>query len=168
MINIENNDFNKFFIKVNQLYEYIKREKNNRHIYSRTYFGKNKISYYSENNAIINLNIALKIREKLNRDGFKIGIVHAPTVKPLNKKQLYNFTKDSSFIITIEEQSIIGGLGGAISEILMENKPKNLKKFKRIGLPDIFPEGYGRQHNMMERYKIDFKGCLSKIKKIIK
>ena len=52
--------------------------------------------------------------------------------------------------------------------MLMEKKLKKLKKFKRIGLPDIFPEGYGRQHNMMARYKIDFKGCLSKIKKIIK
>ena len=116
----------------------------------------------------ITLNIALKIREKLNRDGFKIGVIHAPTVKPLNKKQLHNFTKDSSFIITMEEQNIIGGLGGAVSEILMENKPNNLIKFKRIGLPDIFPEGYGRQHNMMKKYKIDFKGCLNQIKKVIK
>ena len=115
----------------------------------------------------ITLNIALKVRETLNRAGFKIGIIHMPTVKPLNQKQLYNFTKDSSFIITIEEQSIVGGLGGSVSEMLMEKKLKKLKKFKRIGLPDIFPEGYGRQHNMMERYKIDFKGCLSKIKKII-
>ena len=116
----------------------------------------------------ITLNIALKIREMLNRDGFKIGIIHAPTIKPLNEKELYNFTKDSSYVISIEEQSIIGGLGGALSEILIEKKLKKLKKFKRIGLPDIFPEGYGRQHNMMERYKIDFKGCLNKIKKIIK
>ena len=68
----------------------------------------------------------------------------------------------------MEEQNIIGGLGGAVSEILMENKPNNLIKFKRIGLPDIFPEGYGRQHNMMKKYKIDFKGCLNQIKKVIK
>ena len=52
--------------------------------------------------------------------------------------------------------------------MLMEKKLKKLKKFKRIGLPDAFPEGYGRQHNMMERYEIDFKGCLNKVKKIIK
>ena len=49
----------------------------------------------------------------------------------------------------------------------MENKPKNLIRFKRIGLPDIFPEGYGRQHNMMKKYKIDFKGCLNQIKILV-
>ena len=116
----------------------------------------------------ITLNTALKIRETLNQKGFKIGIVHAPTVKPINQKQLYSLTKSASVIITIEEQSVIGGLGGAISEMLMEKKLKKLKKFKRIGLPDAFPEGYGRQHNMMERYEIDFEGCLNKVKKIIK
>ena len=49
----------------------------------------------------------------------------------------------------------------------MEKRLKKLKKFKRIGLPDIFPTGYGRQHNMMQRYKIDFKGCLKTIKNLI-
>jgi len=115
----------------------------------------------------ITLNTAIKIRQLLNKEGYKIGVVHTPTIKPINQKQLYNFTKYSSVIITIEEQSVVGGLGGAISEILMEKRLKKLKKFKRIGLPDIFPTGYGRQHNMMQRYKIDFKGCLKTIKNLI-
>ena len=115
----------------------------------------------------ISLNTALKIRESLNKEGHKIGVVHTPTVKPINQKQLYNFTKNSSIIVTIEEQSIVGGLGGAISEILIEKNLKKLKKFKRIGLPDIFPKGYGRQHNMMQRYNIDYEGCLKTIKNLI-
>lgn len=113
------------------------------------------------------LNTALKIRDKLNFEGKKVGILHAPTVKPLDKKSLIRFTSNSRVIITMEEQSIVGGLGSAISEILLEKKLHKLKKFKRIGLPDIFPEGYGRQHNMMKKYKLDVNSCIKTIKKII-
>ena len=73
----------------------------------------------------------------------------------------------SALIVSVEEHNVIGGLGSAISELLMEFGQQNTKKFKKIGLPDLFPKGYGRQHNMMGKYMIDYDGCLKTIKKLI-
>ena len=115
----------------------------------------------------ITLNIALKIKESLLESNINIGIIHVPTIKPIDSKFISEITKNTKNIFTIEEHSIVGGLGSAISEIILESNPNKIEFFKRIGLDDIFPKGYGRQHNMMEKYKIDFHSCLTMIKGVL-
>ena len=102
------------------------------------------------------------MRFRLNNNN-NIGINHVPTIKPIDSKFISEITKNTKNIFTIEEHSIVGGLGSAISEIILESNPNKIEFFKRIGLDDIFPKGYGRQHNMMEKYKIDFHSCLTMI-----
>jgi transketolase len=57
-------------------------------------------------------------------------------------------------IVVVEEHTILGGLGGALAEIVAEAGFEPAKRFKRIGIPDTFPHGYGSQASMMTRYEI--------------
>lgn len=132
-----------------------------------------KIYTYGKGNIIIFttgilLDICLKIQKELLKEKINIKIAHTPTIKPLEPRNVTNITKSAKYIFSIEEHSIIGGLGSTISEILVENYPRGLKKFQKIGLPDQNIQGYGRQHNLMEKYKIDYKNILVKIKTVLK
>jgi len=57
-------------------------------------------------------------------------------------------------VVTVEEHSAIGGLGSAVAEIVAEANFDTAKRFKRIGLPDLFPDEYGSQASLMEKYSI--------------
>ncbi len=78
---------------------------------------------------------ALKAREILKSKGIDAGVINMATVKPLDTSALLEAASKSRLIITAEEHSIIGGLGGAVSEYLSENQPV---KIKRIGVRDSF------------------------------
>ena len=59
-----------------------------------------------------------------------------------------------SVIVTVEEHTVVGGLGSAVAEFLAETDLLAGRKFRRIGFPDVFPAGYGDQAGMMRRYGI--------------
>ena len=114
------------------------------------------------------LKIALEIQKELLKKNVNLKVAHVPTLKPLNEKNFLSITKNSKYLFSLEEHSIVGGLGTILSELLAKNYPKKLKKFKPIGLPDENLKGYGRQHNLMQKYGIDLKNCLKQIIKVIK
>lgn len=78
---------------------------------------------------------ALKASKILNKEGIHTGVANFSTVKPLDEETLLEIAKKSKLIITAEEHSIIGGLGGAVSEFLAEKYPIPLR---RIGIKDTF------------------------------
>ncbi len=116
----------------------------------------------------ITLKFALEAAEKLKKEGLDLSILHVPTIKPLDKEAIIKYIKKVPVIINIEEHSIIGGLGGAVAEIIAEANFKSIKKFKRIGIPDVFPEGYGNQASLMEKYSIDTNHLIKEIKNLLK
>ena len=116
----------------------------------------------------ITLGIGLELRKIFKKINIDCKVIHSPTLKPINQQQLKNIIAKAKYIFTIEEHSIIGGLGTLISEILAQNYPKTLKKFKIIGLPDKYLKGYGRQNEMMSRYKLNVKSCFDLIQKSLK
>jgi transketolase len=63
-------------------------------------------------------------------------------------------------ILTIEEHTIIGGLGSAVAEVLAEGGFETPKRFKRLGIPDMFPDLYGSQASLMERYGLTAQGVM--------
>jgi len=71
----------------------------------------------------------------------------------LDTETLLDLVTIPDVIITVEEHTIIGGLGSAVAETLMENGFSS-KRFKRIGLPDVFPANYGSQDSLLERLGI--------------
>jgi len=80
---------------------------------------------------------AIKASEMLKKDGISARVINVPTIKPLDKNDIIKSASDTGHIITIEEHSIYGGLGGAIAEIIVENYPVPMKI---MGIKDRFGE----------------------------
>ena len=97
----------------------------------------------------ITLKIALDAAAGLEAQGISAGVLHMPTVKPLDVGAFLAQAAPVEAIVAIEEHSVIGGLGGALAEIVAEAAFDPAKRFKRIGIPDVFPHGYGSQATMM-------------------
>ena len=83
----------------------------------------------------IMVDIANKAAEALAKDGIDTGVINMSTIKPLDGDTLLTAAKSSKLIVTAEEHSVIGGLGGAVCEFLSENFPVPVK---RIGTHDTF------------------------------
>jgi transketolase len=102
----------------------------------------------------ITAGIALDAAASLKADGIAATVLHMHTVKPLDVDGFLSYAAPVDAIVTIEEHSIVGGLGGALAEIVAEAGFEPAKRFKRIGIPDVFPHGYGAQATMMAKYEI--------------
>jgi len=102
----------------------------------------------------ITLGPAIKAAEILGQEGTEAAILHMPTVKPLDHETLLNYVRQTSVVVTIEEHSVIGGLGSAVAETILESNFDSVKNFKRIGIPDVFPDSYGTQDDLMKKYGI--------------
>lgn len=81
--------------------------------------------------------IAAETAEKLAQEGCEVDLLHYPSVKPFDEKTLLESVEKTGAVVTVENQSIIGGLGGAVCEVLCEHKPAPVK---RLGIPDEFGE----------------------------
>jgi transketolase len=57
-------------------------------------------------------------------------------------------------VVTIEEHTLVGGLGSAVAELIAESGFNPARRFRRIGIPDVFPDQYGSQASLMARYDI--------------
>lgn len=93
--------------------------------------------------------IAKQISESLKNNNLSVRIISMPTVKPLDKRIILKSARETKAIFTLEEHSIIGGLGSAVSEVLAESKHKVM--FKRFALPDRYNEFVGSQKYLLER-----------------
>ena len=102
----------------------------------------------------VTLKIALEAAQHLSRQGLEAAVLHMPTVKPLDEIALREWASQAPLIITVEEHTRIGGLGSAVAEVVAEAGFDPAKRFKRVGLPDAFPQWYGSQEELMERYAI--------------
>jgi transketolase len=102
----------------------------------------------------VTLKPALEAAEQLAAGGIAAAVLHMPTVKPLDSQAVLDHARPVRAIITAEEHTIIGGLGSAVAELLAEAGLPGPKRFKRIGIPDVFPDKYGSQASLMERYNI--------------
>jgi len=102
----------------------------------------------------ITLKLALDASERLKKEGITAGILHLPFVKPLDTTAILEMAGLVQTVVSVEENTIIGGLGSAVAELLAETHFKTVKRFKRIGFPDVFPDQYGSQAGLMERYNI--------------
>ena len=97
---------------------------------------------------------ASMVAKLLKSEGIHVEVLHYPSVKPFDAETLIESAKKTGCVVTVENQNIIGGLGGAGCEILSENCPT---KVKRLGIPDQFGEvatekylfdkhGFGPEH----------------------
>ncbi|WP_422446448.1 transketolase family protein [Thermoanaerobacterium sp. DL9XJH110] len=91
---------------------------------------------------------ALEAAQDLEQKGIEASVVNVHTIKPLDVETILNFAGKAGKVITVEEHSIIGGLGSAVAEVLSENLPLRMK---RIGVSDIFGQS-GAPEELMRHY----------------
>lgn len=103
---------------------------------------------------------ALEAAEMLAADGIDARVINIHTIKPIDDDLIVKAAQETSKIVTVEEHSIIGGLGGAVAEVLSEKCPA---KLLRIGIQDMFGES-GPAVQLLEKYGLDSKGIYEKIK----
>lgn len=111
----------------------------------------------------ITLQSALAAADTLTEQGIEVGVLHVHTIKPLDTEAILDYTARVPIIVTVEEHTVIGGLGSAVAEIIAEANFEPAKRFKRIGIPDVFPDQYGSQESLMERYRITAANLISVI-----
>ncbi|MBR1628375.1 MAG: transketolase family protein [Lachnospiraceae bacterium] len=106
---------------------------------------------------------ALDAYELLEKEGIHPQIVNIHTIKPIDVDLLAECAAKTGKVITVEEHSIIGGLGSAVAEALCERQPA---KLRRIGIPDVFGiSGPGQE--LLSYYGLDGKGIAEVTKEFI-
>jgi len=93
--------------------------------------------------------MALDAAGMLDAEGIATGVLHLPTLKPLDGAALLAQIGPVRVLVTLEEHSRIGGLGSILAELLAETPFPVPKRFARIGLPDAFTDQYGSQATLM-------------------
>ena len=84
-------------------------------------------------------------------------------MKPLDADAILDYADPVQIIVSFEEQTVIGGLGSAVAEIVAEANFDPAKRFKRMGIPDVFPHKYGTQDSLMEHYSLTGEGLVSTV-----
>ena len=103
---------------------------------------------------------ALEAARGLAQDGVNARVINIHTIKPLDAELVIRAAKETGKIVTVEEHSVIGGLGGAVCECLSEHCPCRIL---RIGVNDVFGES-GPAVKLLEKYGLDGNGIYHKIK----
>lgn len=92
----------------------------------------------------------LAAAELLERDGIDASVVHFHTVKPLDEEAVLEHAANARLVVTVEEGVAIGGFGSAITDLLVEEMGGSLPRIVRLALPDVFPNKYGSQNDLLE------------------
>lgn len=103
---------------------------------------------------------ALKAADMLAADGIDAELVNIHTIKPIDEDMVAQTAEKTGRVFTVEEHSIIGGLGSAVSEVLSEKCPT---KLTRIGVRDTFGES-GPAKELLHKYELDAEGIYKQIK----
>lgn len=105
----------------------------------------------------------LEAAEKLAADGIEAKVINIHTIKPLDEELIIAAAKETGKVVTVEEHSVIGGLGSAVCDCLSENAPTKVMK---IGINDVFGES-GPAVALLHKYGLDAEGIYTKIKSFV-
>ena len=106
---------------------------------------------------------SLEAADKLAAEGIYAKVINMHTIKPLDEELVISSAKETGKVVTVEEHSVIGGLGGAVCECLAEAAPVPVK---RIGINDVFGES-GPAAQLLEKYGLDAEGIYKQIKEFV-
>jgi len=107
--------------------------------------------------------LALDAKEELAKDGINARVINIHTIKPIDKELLINAAKETGAIVTVEEHSIIGGLGSAVAEVVTEECPVPVIK---VGIKDTFGES-GKPNELLKAYGLTTEAIVEHTKKAI-
>ncbi|MCK4982699.1 MAG: transketolase family protein [Victivallaceae bacterium] len=104
--------------------------------------------------------------EQLEKEGINCRLISMHTIKPIDKEAIVKAAKETGAIITVEEHNIMGGLGGAVAEVLMDAGVGNIK-FKRMALPDVNVSKIGSQEWLRDQYGLGVKDIIIELKGVL-
>ncbi len=102
----------------------------------------------------------LEVAERLATEGVEAAVINIHTIKPLDEELVVKYAKKTGKVVTIEEHSIIGGLGSAVCDVLSQQAPTKVLK---IGINDMFGES-GPAVELIKKYGLDADGIYEKVK----
>lgn len=111
--------------------------------------------------------VALEAAGQLAENGVQAGVMHVHTVKPLDVERILQRSRAVRAILTIEEHSLIGGLGSAVAEVLMEAGLPGGKRFARVALPDAFTDELGSQNDIMGKYGLNSEAVVRRTQQML-
>lgn len=106
---------------------------------------------------------SMKAVEMLKSEGINARLINIHTIKPIDKDIIIKAAKETGHIVTVEEHSVIGGLGGAVAEVLAEEYPC---KMTRMGVKDVFGQS-GKPYELLDMYGLTDKHIAAKVKEIL-
>ncbi|HEX9613451.1 MAG TPA: transketolase C-terminal domain-containing protein, partial [Candidatus Bathyarchaeia archaeon] len=109
------------------------------------------------------VNEALEAGESLAKEGISAEVVDSHTLKPLDADTLTSVARKTGGIVTAEEQSIIGGLGSAVAEVVSGSYPVSISM---VGVRDTFGES-GEYKELMAKYGLTSKDIVRAAKKLV-
>jgi len=107
---------------------------------------------------------ALLAAQELEKEGIGVIVLNSHTVKPIDSQKIIEVAKKCGAVVTVEEHNIIGGLGGAVAEVLAENYPTPIEF---IGMKDCFGES-GEPNELIEKYGMGVEDIMKAARKAIK
>lgn len=107
---------------------------------------------------------AVNAAELLAADGISAEVINIHTIKPIDKDIILESARKTGKVVTVEEHSVIGGLGSAVCDVLAENLPTPVKK---IGVQDVFGES-GSAGELVKKFGLDGESVYKTVKEFVK
>ena len=106
---------------------------------------------------------ALEAAEELKKEKIDCRVVNLHTIKPIDKDLIVKCAQETGAAVTAEEHSIIGGLGGAVAEVLVENV---CVPMIRVGIKDMFGES-GKPEELLVKYGLTVESIVNAVKTVL-
>lgn len=107
---------------------------------------------------------ALEAAEELKKEKIDCRVVNLHTIKPIDKELIVKCAQETGALVTAEEHSIVGGLGGAVAEVLVEN---TCVPMVRVGIKDMFGES-GKPEELLVKYGLTVESIVNAVKTVLK
>jgi transketolase len=106
----------------------------------------------------------LQAAELLQGQGISAGVLHVPSIKPVNKEEIVSAAEKAKMVITVEEHTVYGGLGGLVAEILSEASPRRVVRF---GIDDRWGESAPNDY-LLDLFQMSAPRLSDRIQKLVK
>lgn len=106
---------------------------------------------------------SLEAAEMLEKDGISVRVINIHTIKPLDEEIIEKAAKETGKLVTVEEHSVIGGLGSAVCDVVAEKAPAKVMK---IGINDVYGES-GPALELIKKYGLDAESIYKKVKEFV-
>jgi len=107
---------------------------------------------------------ALAAAETLAADGIGCSVLHCHTIKPLDTDAILVQAAGARLVVTAEEHTVVGGLGSAVADCLLDALPGAVPPILRLGIPDRFVANYGSQDELMESFGLQPTGIVKAVR----